>query len=219
VITVPGAQTLSSGTAKAISGVTVAESGKSQTPERFTATLSDTNGKLSVTANGATLTGNGTKSLAISGSLIQVDAALASLTDTDSTSGSDTITVNASDSFGNGATPASIAVTVNAPAVIRAPGVTDAKVAVSHGSTPMLAISGRKVPLARGVSEIKTSAVISEGGDRLVATLQLLNQYAHQFGVSSSDHSLAIDKTLGIVGNDFSFEHAGISELRHSKLA
>ena len=38
---------------------------------------------------------------------------LGTLTDTDDTTGSDTITVNAKDSFGNSATPQTIAVTAN----------------------------------------------------------------------------------------------------------
>jgi hypothetical protein len=112
VLHVPGAQTLSSGVATGISGVSLTESGSTGSPETFTATLSDTNGTLSVTANGATLTGNGTKSVTVSGTLTQVDAALASLTDTDATTGADTITVNASDSFGNAAAQQTIGVSV-----------------------------------------------------------------------------------------------------------
>ena len=42
-------------------------------------------------------------SLTITGSLAQVNTDLATLRDTDSTAGADTITVNATDSFGNSA--------------------------------------------------------------------------------------------------------------------
>ena len=58
------------------------------------------------------MTGSGTTSLTITGSLAQVNADLGTLTDTDARPRSDTITLNASDSFGNSATPQTIAVTV-----------------------------------------------------------------------------------------------------------
>jgi hypothetical protein len=121
-ISVPGAQTLSLGVATAISGISVSESGSTGAPETFTAVVSDTNGDLSFTANGSTVTGNGTDSVTISGSLADVDAALASATDTDSTAGADTIKVNATDSFGNVATQQTIAVNVTSGLAITVPG-------------------------------------------------------------------------------------------------
>ena len=47
---------------------------------------------------------------------------LGTLKDSDGTAGPDTITVNASDSFGNSATAATIAVTANGAPVIAVPG-------------------------------------------------------------------------------------------------
>jgi hypothetical protein len=211
VLTVPGAQTLPSGVATAIAGVSLTESGKTGSPETFTAMLADTNGKLAVTAHGATLTGNGTKSLSISGSLTQVDAALASLKDTDATTGADTITLTAGDSFGNSAAPASIAVTVTPPAAMGLNASLDHRPASAAFNPERLLLS--RDGGARGF------VTIGDGADHLAATLQLLNQYANQFGVGATDYSFASDKAWGMPGRDFDFEHAGNLESRHCKFA
>src|SRR5262249_14878440 len=78
--------------------------------ETFTVTLSDINGRLAATGTG--VTGSGTTSLSITGPLAQVNSELATLTDTDTSTAADKITLNAGDGFGNSATPQSIAVTV-----------------------------------------------------------------------------------------------------------
>ncbi len=192
VLSVPGAQTLTSGVAKAITGVKLTETGKTGAPESFTATLADTHGKLTVTANGATVTGDGTTKLSITGLLTQVDAALASLSDTDSTVGADSISLNARDGFGNTATSASIAVTVKAPGTIR----------------PDASLN----PYA---DSFKRFGALSDEADHLAATLQLLNQYVHQFGVNTSDYSTSSDGGGRMPGKIFTVEHAGNLELRH----
>jgi hypothetical protein len=109
-ITGPAAATVGQGQATAISGVNLSESGNTA-GETFTVTLADANGALSATGSG--VSGDGTTSLTITGSLTQVNSDLATLTDTDATTPSDTITLNASDSLGNTAIPQTIAVTVN----------------------------------------------------------------------------------------------------------
>ena len=109
MITVPGAQTIGVGQAAAITGVSLSESGNT-TGETFTVTLSDTNGVLSATG-GTWSSGNDT--LTISGNLTQVNSDLSTLQDTDGTAGTDTIKVNAVDSFHNNATQQTVAVTVN----------------------------------------------------------------------------------------------------------
>jgi hypothetical protein len=113
-IAAPAQKTLTQGKATAIAGVSISETG-SLAGVDFTVTLSDTNGLLS--ASGKGITGNGTTTLTITGALGQVNLALKRLKDTDSVLGSDTITIDATDSLGQSATPASIAVTVNAPAL------------------------------------------------------------------------------------------------------
>ena len=80
-------------------------------------TLSDGQGKLSATTSaeggGGSISGSGTTSLTITGTLSQVNADLATLSDTDPSSGSDTITLTAKDSFGNSAQQQTIAVTAS----------------------------------------------------------------------------------------------------------
>ena len=73
-------------------------------------TLSDSQGHLS--ASGREWRDRAAPKLTITGSLSQVNGELATLTDTDGTVGSDTITLSASDSFGNQSAPQTIAVTV-----------------------------------------------------------------------------------------------------------
>ena len=91
-----------------ISGVSLSETGNTTTSgETFTVTLADTHGDLSVSETTG-VSGSGTTSLSITGSLAQVNTDLTSLSDTDGTSGSDAITVSATDSFGNSATQKTI---------------------------------------------------------------------------------------------------------------
>jgi hypothetical protein len=71
-------------------------------------------------AAGSTITGSGTNHLVITGTLAQVNADLAALHDTNTTAGVDNITVTATDSFGNTASAASIAVTITSELTIPA---------------------------------------------------------------------------------------------------
>jgi T5SS/PEP-CTERM-associated repeat protein len=114
-IAAPTAATIGAGQSGPISGVSLSEDG-STTGESFTVTLADSNGDLS--ASGTGVSGAGTTHLTITGSLSQVNAALATLADTEGTTPSDTITLNATDSLGNAATTKTIAVTVNGDPVI-----------------------------------------------------------------------------------------------------
>ena len=140
VIAVPGAQTVALGTATAIAGVSLAESGNTTGSESFTVTLKDSNGLLSANTSGAggggTITGSGTADLVITGTLSQVNADLGTLKDTDNSAGPDTITLTASDSFGNAATPATVAVTASVTPVITVPG------AQTLGINQLTAITG-----------------------------------------------------------------------------
>ncbi len=105
--------TVAQGQATAISGVSLSESGAGAN-ETFTATLADTNGDLSTTGALGTITGQSTTTLKLVGTLAQVNADLAGLRDNDPSTADDTIDIGASDSFGNAATPASVAVSVTA---------------------------------------------------------------------------------------------------------
>jgi hypothetical protein len=76
---------------------------------------------------------------------------------------------------------------------------------------------------------VKASGAISRIGemldradhraDPLAATLQRLDQYATQFGVTASDHSSAFDQAFRMPAHEFSLEHAGNLESRHGKFA
>ena len=104
-----------------ISGINLSENGNT-TGETASVTVSDTHGLLKVgNSSGVTLGGTGSTTLTISGAFASVQSALATLLDTDGTTASDTITLNATDGFGNTASPATIAVTVNGLPVIAAP--------------------------------------------------------------------------------------------------
>ncbi len=122
VITAPPSVLVQQSLSSAVAGVSVADADAGAT---ITVTLGDTNGLLSAntgaTGGGGTITGTDTTALTIVGTLAQVKADLTTLTDTDGNLSADTITINASDSAGATATPASIAVSVNAPPVITAP--------------------------------------------------------------------------------------------------
>ena len=75
VNTVPGAQTIAEDTPLAVGGVTVNDVDGGT----LTTTLTVTNGTLSVAASGATIGGNGTATVTISGTAAQINAALAGL--------------------------------------------------------------------------------------------------------------------------------------------
>jgi hypothetical protein len=118
VIVAPNSVAVGKNQEAAITGIAVLEETGNTSGENFAVILSDANGDLSATGTG--VSGSGTTTLTLAGSLSQVNSDLATLTDTDGTIPSDTITINASDSIGGHATPATIAVTVNGPPVIAA---------------------------------------------------------------------------------------------------
>jgi len=114
--------------ATAISGVSVSETGNTTTSgETFTVVVSDGSGLLTaitgVSGGGGTITSsNNNKTLTIVGTLSQVDADLTTLTDDESSTNPDTLSLSATNSFGNSATK-TLPVTVT-PATIDALGGT-----------------------------------------------------------------------------------------------
>jgi hypothetical protein len=98
VISAPADATVVHNVATAIPNVSLAES-DNVAGETFSVSLSDLDGLLSAT--GAGVTGAGTTQLTVAGSLSDVNAALASLTDSDSANNPDVITLTVDDSFGN----------------------------------------------------------------------------------------------------------------------
>ena len=118
-ITAPTSAVAGQGQASAIAGISVAESGNTSGSETFTVVVSDAAGLLS--ASGGGISGAGTTSLTLTGSLAQVNPDLATLTDSEASAGTDTISITATDSFGNAATPGSVAVTTNGAPSVTAP--------------------------------------------------------------------------------------------------
>src|SRR5208282_4752383 len=184
-ITAPAAATVGVGQPGAIAGVSIAES-PTTSGETFTATLADTHGLLAATGTG--VSGSGTTSLTITGSLAQVDSDLATLTDTDATTPSDTIALNASDSNGGKATAATIAVTVNGLPVIAAPA--SATVAQNQAS----AISGISLSESGNTASESFTVTLADANGKLSASGS---------GVSGSGTaSLSITGSLAQVNTD-----------------
>ena len=110
VLSAPGGITTNAGAATPLTGIALTAG--SQDPSRvYTVTLTDAQGLLSAAAaNGVTETGNGSTSLALTGTRQAVNAALGTVTDTDSRLTPDTITVTARDTLGNNAAAQTILV-------------------------------------------------------------------------------------------------------------
>ena len=107
MLTSPATVTVPIGHVTPVSGLSFQEPG-SPAGATFTATLSDTNGDLS--APGPSVSGSGTSSLSVTGTLSQVNAALGSITVLEGNSAPDTIKLKVSD--GGAEANASIAVSV-----------------------------------------------------------------------------------------------------------
>ena len=154
-VTAPAAETISLGRPASISGIDLAETGNT-TGEIFTVTLNDSHGLL--TALGQNVTGSGTDALTLSGTLAQINADLATLRDKDSTSGSDSITIAASDNLGDHGTSKAvlvIATSISGVPVITAPG----KKGVDPGDpTTISGITVAETPIAAGESFTVTLA-------------------------------------------------------------
>lgn len=114
VITVPGAQSATSNVAKAITGTSIADAESNNQ----TVSISVSHGTFSLAStNGLSFTvGDGTAdaSMTFSGTLANVNTAIATLNYTSTTdySGSDTLTINSTDSGGGAATQKTVAITV-----------------------------------------------------------------------------------------------------------
>jgi autotransporter passenger strand-loop-strand repeat protein len=114
VTTAPKKATLVKAVASAITGISVAETGKT-TGEIFTVTLTDAKGLIGAAGTG--ITGAGTKAVTLTGSLAAVNADLATLTVTEAATGADTLKIGVTDSLGQSAAAVSVGLTTIKPAV------------------------------------------------------------------------------------------------------
>jgi hypothetical protein len=113
VISVPGAQTVVANTTTPINGVSVSDSDAIVAGQTLTVTIRDRTGAMSATtAGGGAVTGAGSATLAITGSLSQVDADLATLSYTGTKPGTDKISVSANDGVGPDAVTKTISVSI-----------------------------------------------------------------------------------------------------------
>jgi autotransporter passenger strand-loop-strand repeat protein len=118
IVAAPASAIVAVGAPVAISGVSLSEAAPAS-GETFTVRLTDRHGGLA--ASGGGISGSGTTSLTIAGSLSEVNADLATLTDEGAARGKDRLTIAASDSSGGTSANRKVAVTVNGLPVISAP--------------------------------------------------------------------------------------------------
>ena len=189
VITAASPQTVGVGKASPIA-VGLSETNATST-ETFTVTLTDTTGTLSATGGTWDPTDH---TLTISGTLSQVTADLGTLTDTDSKTGvdADTITVSATDGFGNStATPTTIDVTVNGPAIT-------APATATVGENLATAITG--VSIADSDSSYPFTVTLTDAHGLLSANMSVTGGGGTISGSGTDD--LTIKGTLSQVNAD-----------------
>ena len=196
-IVVPGLQTIGVSQTDAITGTSVSESG-STSSEIFTVTLTDTTGQLSATTSaaggGGTITGTGTNDLVIQGTLTQVNADLTTLTDKNSTAGTDNITVTTKDGFGNSAPSQTIDVTVAALPQIVVPGLQ------TIGVSQTDAITGTSVSESGSTSSEIFTVTLTDTTGQLSATTSAAGGGGTITGTGTND--LVIQGTLTQVNAD-----------------
>jgi serralysin len=80
VVNLPGTQTVATGSKTPISGVSITDAWAGQNPGTLAVTVSATDGTIAMTSGGKALSGSGTGSIFITGSLAQINAELSTLT-------------------------------------------------------------------------------------------------------------------------------------------
>jgi autotransporter passenger strand-loop-strand repeat protein len=207
VLTAPAAVALSTTLAGAISGISVSESGNTA-GETFTVKLTDSHGLLSATGTG--ITGSGSKALTLSGSLAQVNAGLATLTDLDATAGADVVTLTASDSLGHVATAKTISVTATGSVtsgvpVLTAPatksltaGVAAIISGISLSESPVLSSEVFTVQLSdsHGLLSATGTGVTGSGSKALTLSGSLAQVNAELKTLTDTDLTAGADKIV-----------------------
>ena len=235
-IAVPPPQTLGVTHTGAIFGVTqtgaisvsVAETG-STPDEIFTVTLADNNGLLSANTSapggGGTITGSGTNTLVIQGTLSQVNINLTTLSDTNNTAGVDNITVHATDSFSNSASPAIIAVTVNGPPVISLPdpvigvgqtaaisGVSLSETGNTAGETFTVTLTDTNGVLAANTSAVGGGGAITGSGSNVLVIQGTLEQVNADLRTLTDTNNKAGTDNISVSATD-SFGNSGTAQI------
>jgi hypothetical protein len=121
-VTAPSTLAVGAGQTNLISGVRLTVAGKAAKGETFVVTVMNDNGSINVNgAGGVQISGARPTCITLTGTLAQVNAALATLTDFAPYAGTDTLTVVASDSLGDNTPTLYTPITIASAPVITAP--------------------------------------------------------------------------------------------------
>jgi len=114
-IAVPASESVTTGSATAITGVSVTDAYAASNPGSVVLTVSAAGGNIAMTSAGAQLAGSGTHTMSVTGTLAQINADLATLAYTaGSSAGTDSISIDVRDQAGIDGTK-NVAVTIKAP--------------------------------------------------------------------------------------------------------
>ena len=162
VISVPSVFATATGSTAALPNLTIADPYAATHTDTVTLTVRDTNGQLQVAPGTATVSGNASSALTVTGSLAQVTAALASLTYTaGSAAGPDTVRYSVTDTAmpwysSSGQT----VVTVTPPPTVSGPSFVE----VNQGATASLAgIALTDTAAAAGANQVTVTVTDSNG--------------------------------------------------------
>jgi hypothetical protein len=195
---------------EAVSGVSLSEIGN-QTGESYSVTADDNFGTLALIQSGAdVVTGSGSTSLTITGTLVDVNAALATLTDTDAASRADTIMWNANSVDGGDATLLYIGVVCFLAGTRILTGAGERPVEALCIGDKVMTLSGK----GRPISWIGKGSAASTRGRRTATTPVIVRRGALADNVPTQDlrvtkgHSLYIDDVL--IPVEFLINHRNI---------
>ena len=173
-----------------VTGISIAEalSGPS-----MTATVSDSRGNLHVTAGGAAISGNDSASVTITGTLAQLNAALASLTYTTSltATGSDVISISVSDNGKSASSSVGVTVTGNDTPIVTVAG------AQSYHDTNYHAISGVSVSDSLGGASVTATLTANSGTLQVTAGSGITITGNGTGAVSISGSQAVVNTALG----------------------
>ena len=196
VIAAPASDSVAAGSVTAVAGISVTDAYAASSPGNVVLDVSAASGLVAMTAGGAQLTGSGTHTISVSGTLAQINADLATLSYTaGSSAGTDSISVYVSDQAGVAATE-SIAVTVTTPTTVTGPiitvpstdSVTAGAVATVAGASVADAFAASHPgTMVLNVSDVTGLIAMTSGGTRLAG---------------SGTHAMSVTGTLAQVNAD-----------------
>jgi serralysin len=202
-IAAPASESFATGSDPAITGVSVTDAFAASNPGSLVLDVSATSGDIAMTSGGTLLSGSGTHSMSVTGTLAQINADLATLAYTaGSSAGTDSINIEVWDQAGIEGSK-SIAVTVTAPATTTTTGSTStgpvitvpASDSVTAGATTT--VSG--VSVADAFAASNPGSMVLNVGDTtgLIAMTSDGTKLA-----GSGTHSMSVTGTLAQINAD-----------------